>query len=145
MVTVSFSELLDAFEFASSGGPYENRAFVSLDTGSLHCISDEIELEEELPEDIDTSDRYLALPHKNDLDLGRRLAISFVKQNLPDEYDRVIGYFHKRGAYGRFKDLLEHRDVLETWYAFEKEATEQALKQWCEENEIQLSFSQPAA
>jgi len=145
MVTVSFSELLVAFEFASFGGPYESRAFVNLDTGSLHCISDGIELEEEIPEDIDISDRYLALPHKNDLDLGRELAISFVEQNLPSEYDRVVGYFHKRGAYSRFKDLLERRGILEAWFTFEREATEKALKQWCEEHEIQLSFAQPAA
>lgn len=145
MVTVSFSELLDAFEFASFGGPYESRAYVNLDTGSLHCVSDGIGLEEEIPEDIDISDRYLALPHKNDLDLGRELSISFVEQHLPSEYDRVVGYFHKRGAYARFKGLLEHRGILEAWFAFEKEATEKALKQWCEENEIQLSFAQPAA
>ena len=145
MVTVKFSELLDAFDFASFGGQYESRAFVNLDTGSLHCISDGIELDEEVPEDLEASDRYLAIPHKNDLDLGRRLAISFVEQNLPDDYDRVIGYFHKRGAYSRFKDLLEHRSVIEAWYAFEKESTERALRQWCEEHGIQLSSSQPAA
>ena len=145
MATVKFSELLDAFDFASFGGPYESRAFVNLDTGALHCISDGVEFDEEVPEDLEASDRYLPIPHKNDLDLGRELAISFVEQHLPIEYDRVVGYFHKRGAYSRFKDLLEHRGVLEAWYGFEKEATERALKQWCEEHEIQLSFSQPAA
>ena len=145
MVTVKFSELLDALGFASFSGPFESRAFIDLETGSLHFISDGTELDEEIPEDIEDSNRYLAVPHKNDLDLGRRLAISFVEQFLPNEYDRVVGYFHKRGAYSRFKDLLEHRGVLEAWYKFETEATEQALKQWCQEHEIQLSFSQPAA
>lgn len=80
-----------------------------------------------------------------ELDLARKLAISFVAQHLPKEYHRVVGYFHKRGAYSRFKDFLEHRGILEAWYAFEKAATERALKQWCEEHEIHLSFSQPAA
>ena len=47
MVTVKWSELLDAFEFASFGAPGESRAFVNLDTGSLHCTADGIELEEE--------------------------------------------------------------------------------------------------
>ena len=145
MVTVKFSELLEVFEFANFGGPYESRAFVNLDTGSLHYISDGIELDEELPQDLDASDRYLGVPHKNDLDLGRKLAISFVEQHLPAEYDRVVGYFHKRGAYSRFKDLLADCGVLDAWYAFENEATARALKQWCEEHEIQLSFSPPAA
>lgn len=144
MVAVKWSEFIDAFEFASFGGPYENRAFVNLDTGSLHCISDAIELDEETPEDLETSDRYVALPHKTDLDLGRKLALSFTEQHLPREFDRVVGYFHKRGAYSRFKDLLEDRGVLEIWYTFEKHATERALRQWCDEHEIQL-ISEPAA
>lgn len=64
---------------------------------------------------------------------------------LPDDYDKVADSFHKRGAYGRFKDLLDRRSVREAWYAFEAEATELALKQWCEEHGIQLSFAKPAA
>jgi hypothetical protein len=138
MVAVKWSELIDAFEFASFGAPGESRAFVNLDTGSLHYSSDAIELEEEIPEDFETSDRYLALPHKNDLDLGRKLALSFTEQYLPREFDKVLSYFHKRGAYARFKDLLEDRGILENWYAFEKDATERALRQWCDENEIEL-------
>lgn len=144
MVSVKWSEFLDAYEFASYGRPHESRAFINLDSGTLHCISDAIELDTEPPEDLETSDRYLALPHKNDLDLGRELALSFIEQRLPRELDRVIGYFHKRGAYGRFKDLVEDRGVLEAWYDFEKEATEQALRQWCAEHDIQL-VSDPAA
>ena len=144
MVSVKWPEFLDAFEFASYGGPYESRAFVNLDTGSLHCISDAIDLDEEAPEDLEASDRYLALPHKNDLDLGRQLALSFIEQHLPKVFDRVVGYFHKRGAYSRFKDLLESHGALEGWYAFEKQATEHVLRQWCDEHEIQLVFD-PAA
>ena len=141
MVTVKFSELLDALEFASFNGPIENRAFIDRETGAVYFISDEIEFDEEVPADIDESDRYLAVPHKNDLDLGRRLAISFVEQFLPNEYDTVVANFHKRGAYGKFKGLLDRHSVLEAWYKFETEATGQALKQWCQGHDIQLSVS----
>jgi hypothetical protein len=141
MVTVKFSELLDAFEFASFNGPVENRVFIDRETGAFHFISDEIEFDEEVPADIEDSDRYLAVPHKNDLDLGRRLAMSFVEQFLRNDYDAVEAIFHKRGAYGRFKDLLDRHGVLDAWYKFETEATEQALKRWCQDKEIQLSFS----
>jgi hypothetical protein len=144
MVTVKFAEFLDAFEFASYSGPGEARAFINLDTGSVHCISDAIELEEELPEDFESSDRYLALPHKNDLNLGRTLALAFAEQYLSNDYEKVVGYFHNRGAYSRFKDLLEHRGVLEHWFNYEKLATEHALRQWCSEHKIQLTFAAPA-
>lgn len=144
MVTVEWSEFIDAFEFASFGRPGESRAFVNLNTGSLHCISDVIEFCQETPPDLETSDRYLALPHKADLELGRKLALSFIEQHLPQDFHTVVGYFHKRGAYSRFKDLLGDREVLENWYAFEKHAIEQALRQWCEEHEI-LPVSEQAA
>ena len=137
MVSVKFSELVDAFEFTSFGGLYEAKAFVNLDTGALLCISDDMQLEDQARQDLDASDRYLALPHKNDLGLGRDLALSFIEQHLPGELDRVSGYFHKRGAYSRFKDLLEDRGAVEAWYAFEKQATEDALRQWCDEHGIE--------
>jgi hypothetical protein len=138
MVTVKFSELLDALEFASFNGPIENSAFIDRETGSCHYVSDEIELDDELPPDIEDSDRYLAVPRKNELDLGRRLAVSFADQFLPNDYDTVVAMFHRRGAYGRFRNLIERRDVLEAWYKFEADATEQALKRWCQGHGIQL-------
>ena len=138
MVSVKWPELIEAFEFASFGPPSETQAFVDLDTGSFHFRSDTLDLDEETPEDLERSDNYLALPHKNDLDLGRRLALSFAEQHLPRDFDRVLGYFHKRGAYSRFKELLDDRGMLEEWYAFEKDATERALRQWCDENDIRI-------
>lgn len=144
MVTVLLSELLDAFHFANSGAPYESSAYINLDTGFLHWTSATIELEEEPPEDMATSDCYLALPYKNDLDLGRELALSFVEQELPNDYDRAEGFFRSKGAYGRFKTLLESRGVIEKWYAFEAQATEARLREWCHEHGIQLSHAKPA-
>lgn len=138
MVSVKWSELLDAFEFTSFADLGERSAFVDLDTGALHCVSEEVDTDEETPADLESSDRYLALPAKNELGLGKELALSFIEQQLPGELDRVAVYFHKRGAYGRFKDLLEQRAVLELWFAFENEATERALREWCAEHELTL-------
>jgi hypothetical protein len=35
--------------------------------------------------------------------------------------------------------LLIRRKALERWYAFEAARTEQALREWCEMNEIELA------
>jgi len=138
MVSVIWSEFLETFEFASFSVTSVCTAYVDLETGKLYCVSEDLdpELEEAPPDDLETSDRYLALPHKNDLDLGRQLVLAFVRQHLPQEFDKVTGYFHARGAYGRFKDLLDRRGALEAWYTFEQQATESALKQWCERHDI---------
>jgi hypothetical protein len=137
-VSVNATDLRTTFEFVSAGAPFEHNAYICLDTGKIYWQSISAGLEEEvaLPEDLETSDRYIAVPHKNDLSLGRRLALAFVAQELPDDYDTVAGFFRRRGAYGRFKKLLHARSMLQPWYVFEDRAMEKALLAWCEETGI---------
>lgn len=94
--------------------------------------------EEDIPEDLETSDRYIAIPHKNDLDLGSDLALRFSAEQLPGLYNRVEQFFRHRGAYARFKELLAPERCLGRWYAFEAESTARALKNWCSENDINV-------
>lgn len=139
MVTVRHDDLSLAFDFVSYAAPTEHNAYVSLDTGKIYWTSDSSDaFDEELPADLETSDRYLAIPHRNDLDLGRRLALRFVAQVLPACYDQAEEFFRRQGAYARFKDLLERKGVLERWYSFEADAVESALRQWCAENALDL-------
>ena len=138
MVTVKYDDLSAAFDFVSFAAPMEHHAFISLDTGTIYWISEPNPLEEEVPEDLETSDRYLAIPHKNDLDLGSDLALRFSVAELPGRYARVEELFRHRGAYARFKDLLVSEGCLDKWYAFEADATEKALKNWCAENDIDV-------
>jgi hypothetical protein len=81
---------------------------------------------------------YVEVPHKNELKLGQSLALTFIDQTLPDEYNFVASLFRKRGAYRRFKDMLQYQGLLEKWYEFEAQASDDALLAWCEENEIKL-------
>jgi hypothetical protein len=99
--------------------------------------------EEDLPDDIDDSDRYLAVPSQRNLSLGRRLALAFAADEVPDDYGTVIGFFRRRGAYGRFKDLLDERGKLERWYEFESRATDEALAAWCAEHGIEPVTDSP--
>jgi len=145
VVAIKYADLLDAFEFVSAGAAFESSAFICADTGVIYYTSNTLELDEEVPEDLETSDRYIAVPHKNDLNLGRDLVLSFVDQALPEDYGTVAGFFRRKGAYSRFKQLLESRAVLEAWYLFEANTVGAALRQWCEENSIQLSPAQPEA
>ena len=139
MVKVKYEDLLAAFEFVSSSALMEHSAYLSLDTGMIHWVSegDPID-EEELPADLEISDRYVEIPHRNDLDLGKRLALRFVEAHLPHRYATAEQFFHHRGPYARFKDLLAADGYLEQWYAFESEATERAIQEWCAVNQIEL-------
>jgi hypothetical protein len=102
----------------------------------IHWRSDAFE--DDVAEDLEESDQYIPVPHKNDLDLGSNLALRFAAAALPKQYRRVESIFRRRGAYARFKGLLAVEGCLERWYAFESECTETALKRWCEENDIQV-------
>lgn len=138
MATVNFDKLLEAFEFANFGGGNDSRSYVDPQTGNVYWVAAEMEDFEEVPDDIETSDRYLLLPDKRDLELGRNLAIGFAEEFLPNEYENVVDCFRKKGAYGRFKDLLDRHDALAQWHDYEAKQTEVALREWCRQNDIQL-------
>lgn len=139
---VSIGDITEAFEFANTNGDMgEFRAFVCRQTGTIHYQTDVIDtadLYDELPEDIDDEDKYVALPDKRELDLGKPLALDFAREFLPDDFDDVRYFFNKRGAYSKFKALLARRGALDRWHAFEAKATEQALREWCAMNEIEI-------
>ncbi|MFB9122530.1 hypothetical protein E2553_38385 [Paraburkholderia dipogonis] len=139
MVAVTYDDLSTAFDFVSYAAPAEHNAYVSLDTGKVYWTCDASDaFNEETPADLETSDRYLAIPHRNELHLGRSLALRFIAQELPACYDKVDALFRRQGAYARFKDLLEREGVLERWYSYEADSVESALKQWCAENGLEL-------
>ena len=135
---ISFGELQDAFLFTSFGAPGENEAYLDRNSGKFYFHSAYGDNEEELPEDID-DEKYIAIPHKNDLGLGASRVFAFVREFLPDDYGEVRRIFRRRGAYGRYKAMLVRRGALDRWYDFSNKAEESALREWCAENEIELS------
>jgi hypothetical protein len=136
---VSLRELLDALEFISSGGDFvEHGAVVCRQTGKVYLHSEDVGLDE-LPDDIEDDEKYIAIPNKRDLDLGRTLVMAFARQHLSDDFDEVREIFGRRGAYQRFRALLTQRKALDRWYAFEAEETERAMREWCEANSIVLT------
>jgi hypothetical protein len=138
VVTVNSEELSMAFEFVSSGRPMEHSAYISRDTGKIYWVSELVDTEDEFPDDLEESNRYIAIPHKNDLDLGRNLAMRFAESELPNAFEAVCAAFEHRGAYGRFKDILAAHGLLDRWYTFEAACTREALQSWCEANQIQV-------
>jgi hypothetical protein len=137
-MAVSFSDLQLAFEFVSSGGMGENEAYLDRQSGKIYWHSESSDNDEELPDDIDNK-KYIIIPDKRELDLGKPLVLDFARQFLPDDYDEVSHIFSRRGAYRRYKELLVRRGALEQWYDFLNKAEEAALREWCAENGIDLS------
>ena len=136
-MAASFSDIENAFFFVSMDQQFMHMAYLCKETGKIFYTS-EMGDSDELPDDIDDPDKYITIPHKNELDLGKALVIEFTTEYLPEELDRVYSVFRRRGAYSRFKSLLESKGVLEDWYEFENKRQTSALKEWCEENNVDI-------
>ena len=136
--TVTYDDIEMAFMFVNSQPQYANSALVSRATGQIFYISDFGD-SDELPDNIDDPSIYVQIPHQKELDLGKQLAFEFVRAHLPREVDRAYDIFSSKGAYSRFKGLLEAKGKLQEWYDFEQQHTEQCLRAWCAEAGIDLS------
>ena len=117
-------------------------AFVCRESGRVFMTSDEdfgVELEPDLPPDIDDETKYAIVPTRQDLRLGKRLAVRFVQLSLPARLEETYTMFAARGAYARFKDMLERDLALDGWYAFEAEAVERGLREWADSEALAVA------
>ena len=62
----------------------------------------------------------------------------FVEEELPDLLPRAGDIFRHKGAYARFKDMLESKGALQRWYQYEADATKAALLRWCAEHGVEV-------
>ena len=84
-MVISFDEIESAFEFVSMEQQFMHYAYINKETGETFYSSEYGDLDE-LPEDVDDSEEYIAIPHKNELDLGRALVMEFIS-----EMDKAFG------------------------------------------------------
>jgi hypothetical protein len=142
---VSLDELVAAMFFVSAAESChgaEDVAYLHRPTGTVHWHSVEDivgELyDEPLPENVTTLPDYLRIPNKRELDLGKALVFAFVHEFMPYAYAEVAAIFRKRGAYGRFRSILENRGLLGQWRQFQDAGEKEAMRSWCQKNGVAL-------
>ena len=95
----SFQEILLAFEFIGSSGGGMHEAFLCKRTGKIYFhseFSDHDEFNDELPDDIEDEGKYVDIPDKRELGLGKPLALDFEREVLPNDFDEVRSMFSRR-------------------------------------------------
>ena len=138
MPVVNAEDLEDAVLIVSEAGT-PDEAWVSLDTGLVHIRSEMMDAElAPLPDDIDSSARYVPVPHMRELDLGLELVFDFADAAMPDDADAVRRMFKRPDAYRHFSELVEERGLTDRWHDFREAQTRAVLSGWCEENGLQL-------
>ena len=134
---IRFDDIENAFLFTSMGSMSENQAILCKETGEIYYIS-EMGDSDALPDDVDESDKYIEIPHKNELNLGKNLVSQFVSERIPEEIVNVEKIFRKKGAYSRFKALLEQKGLLDQWHDYGNSRQSEALREWCKDNKIDI-------
>ena len=86
---VSMKDIQEAFEFVCAGGGGEHEAFLCRQSGKVYCHSELCDDLDILPDDIGDSEKFLQIPDKRELDLGKPLALDFARQFLPGDFDDV--------------------------------------------------------
>jgi len=137
-MAIKFSDIEHAFIYVSSAPMTAKTAILCKETGEIFYASD-YDDENQIPEEIYFREDCIEIPHRNDLDLGRNLVFEFVEQYMPEDFERVREILRRKGAYGKYKDLLEDRNILQKWYDFENARQTETLREWCEDNEIALN------
>jgi len=138
-VKINLSELMDAFDNCRIGYEF----YLNLETGELLHIAEEFMDTEEIEkiyERLDSEpEKYLIIPTDSSRK-GYQDMVAFT-ESLEDENlrEKLWIALDGRGAFRRFRNiLLNYPDVREEWFKFKDKRLEERVRQWLEENEIEL-------
>jgi hypothetical protein len=137
-MVVNFQDILDAVDAISAGQLGENSAWLCRQSGRIYFQFEMNDTPEELPDDIDDSEKYIPIPDKRELGLGRSLVLAFAGEFMPDDFVKVRQIFSRPGAHARFNDLLEHRKMRQRWFEYRDKAEIEAVRAWCADNSIEV-------
>jgi hypothetical protein len=133
---VKLAELVEAYDWVSGGEQFEAEAFVNRLSGEIVLVG--VAEDEEETTGLSDEALYVPVPSKRELDLGRSLALRFVRERAPELSPRAHQIFARRGAYSQFKSLLDATGLLGAWYEYEAAAIQEALREWAGENGLVL-------
>lgn len=134
---VNLSVILDAIEMADDNYTY----FLDLETGESVFLVDELitgldneGLEDEIEENFE---RYLRLPTKFEIN-EYHIMEEFI-WSLPEgrQQDRLEQAIQGRGAFRRFKDMVDDLGIEKRWYQYEADAYKKMAIEWCRDHEIE--------
>jgi hypothetical protein len=127
---MTFDIIDDAFHYVSDAPPGERCALLHRPSGKVYLASFKAGYDQR-PAGSESDPDYLNIPHRQQLDPGKPLLLEFVRCNCPRELTLVEGLFARPGAFRKVKDLLQRKDLLESWQVFEVQQIEALLRQWC--------------
>jgi hypothetical protein len=136
MSTVQRDQLILAVEHVTGGGAIGASAFIDGRTGAV--LFGGADLEVSLPVDVYEDERYVPVPTKKELGLGRGMALTFSEQHAPHLLDSAEHIFATAGAFERFNRLMHEHGLLKDWYAYQEDRLSIAVQEWAEQHGLGL-------
>jgi hypothetical protein len=148
---VSLRDVIDEMEIMSD----EATAYINRKTGELITLTDEILALAEDPDEaadapqwekdllpkvqeVTASEDFIPLPGKFEIhewSIMERFARSVSDGDVRDELESAL---HGRGAFGRFKDALHRRGIVDAWYRYRDAALEEIAIEFLEAQGIEF-------
>ena len=134
---VKLEVVIDAIEMADDNYTY----FLDLETGESVFLVDELitgldneGLDEEIEENYGT--RYLRLPTKYEIN-EYHIMEEFIWTLEDEKVNKLEGAIQGRGAFRRFKDMVNRMGISQQWYNFQAEYYRKLAIEWCKENSLE--------
>ena len=134
---IKLEVVIDAIEMADDNYTY----FLDLETGESVFLADELitgldneGLEVEIEENYGT--RYLRFPTKFDIN-EYHIMEEFIWTLEVEKANKLECAIQGRGAFRRFKDMVNRMGILQQWYNFQAEYYRKLAIEWCKENRLE--------
>ena len=79
---------------------------------------------------------YLSLPEKYDFNEYRIIEKFIALVVVPKQSEMLFQSIHGKGAFRRFKIVLEKLELVDEWYKYRGQKLREFVELWCMENEI---------
>jgi hypothetical protein len=154
-ISVPLDDLINALEEESE----LQHAFLDRDTGEILVVSQEALVESESETDpidwqdwqkeeielarrVQSSDRCIAFPSQFDVHEWKIMEDFSLQIKQEDVRAALLRSIHGGHAFRRFKDCVAHFDLWDTWNRFRRQAFAEIMRDWCQENGINLAVPQ---
>ena len=85
---------------------------------------------------LENQDDYLPLPEKYDFNEYRIIEKFISNVAVPKQSEILSQAIQGKGAFRRFKDMLEKLELVDQWYKFREQKLREFVELWCKENKI---------
>lgn len=135
---IKLDVILDAIDMADDNYTY----FLDLETGESVFLADELITgldNEGLEDEIDENpERYLRLPTKFEIH-EYHIMEEFIWTLKGERADKLECAIRGRGAFRRFKDMVDRMGISQRWYDFQAEYYRKLATQWCRDHRLEYT------